>query len=715
MATQVQFRRGTTTQNNAFTGAAGEITYDTEAKTLRLHDGTTAGGGATVLTTGATQTVLNKTFSTGSFWQGNAVALAYGGTGSALTAAAGAVPYSTATGLGLSLAGTAGQFLISGGTSSPTWVSGSALTVGTATTATSATNITGGSAGQLMIQQDTNVTTFITAGAIGTFLRSEGAGYAPSWATADVQFGNTIVALGGNTATITGLSSIGINGTTTSTTPGTGALTVAGGVGVGGNVYIRGNIVMSSNSYNYLTLPVGNTAQRPSGPALGMVRYNTTISSFEGYASGAWSSLGGVKSVDGFTYILAETSAGASNGELEFYVENLAGSGTVKAGGWTASGLTVQGNLTVLGNTLTIGSNNVTINDSVIELHTFANLAPLTADDGRDIGIRFHYYKNADKHAFLGWENATGALEYIADATETLGGVNTGTRGNVIFGSLVLSNTTASSSTTTGALVVSGGAGVGGNINAGASVNITTSAYRNSRPLNTNFTGTTAPANSFPGDTWYDSASDTLFKYIFDGTGHQWVDTSGFVASQANTFSSGITVTGATSLGAVTCANITVSGFVVPSSNLAINLGSTTAWWNNVYGVSVQAKYADLAEHYVADAEYAPGTVVVFGGSAEITTTDVSHDPRTAGVVSTDPAYLMNAAKPGLPVALTGRVPCQVRGPVAKGDRLVTSNIPGVAERLDKTKYEPGCIIAKSLEDYDGNDITTIEIAVGRY
>jgi len=313
MATQVQFRRGTTTQNNAFTGAAGEITYDTEVKTLRLHDGTTAGGGATVLTTGATQTVLNKTFSSGSFWQGNAVALAYGGTGASLTATPGAVPYSTASGLGLSLAGTAGQFLISGGTGSPTWVSGSALTVGTATTATSATNITGGSAGQLMIQQDTNVTTFITAGASGTFLKSEGAGYAPSWATADVRFGNTTVPLGGNSAGV-------LNGITT-----------------------------LNSDIQFVPLPTGNTAQRPGGayntisPQLGHVRYNTQISSFEGYGAGnAWSSLGGVKSVDGFTYILAETSAGASNGELEFYVENLAGTATTKAGGWTASALTVQ-------------------------------------------------------------------------------------------------------------------------------------------------------------------------------------------------------------------------------------------------------------------------------------------------------------------------------------------------------------------------------------
>lgn len=284
MANQVQFRRGTTTQNNAFTGAAGEITYDTDAKTLRLHDGTTAGGGATVLTTGATQTVLNKTISTGSAWQGTPVALAYGGTGSALTAAAGAVPYSTSSGMGLSLAGTSGQILVSGGTGSPTWVSGSTLTVGTATVATSATNIQGGSAGQLMIQADTNLTTFITAGAYGTFLQSQGAGYAPSWAAGQVTFGNTTVSLGGNSAgRLDGITSLNIG-------------------------------------LNYVPLPNGNTAQRPSSPATGMVRYNTTTSQFEGYGAGnAWSSLGGVTSVDKYAYISAEAFAGAADDVLRFY------------------------------------------------------------------------------------------------------------------------------------------------------------------------------------------------------------------------------------------------------------------------------------------------------------------------------------------------------------------------------------------------------------
>jgi hypothetical protein len=198
MSTQVQFRRGTTTQNNAFTGAVGELTVDTDLKTLRLHDGSTAGGGAIIVNTAAAQQLLNKTMASGSVWNGTAVPLAYGGTGSSLTATAGALMYSTSSGAGLTLAGLTGQILVSGGTGAPTWVNGSTLTIGTAQTAVTAQNIAGGSAGQLMIQSDTGVTSFITAGATGTFLQSTGAGYAPSWAAGTVTYGNTTVALGAN-------------------------------------------------------------------------------------------------------------------------------------------------------------------------------------------------------------------------------------------------------------------------------------------------------------------------------------------------------------------------------------------------------------------------------------------------------------------------------------------------------------------------------------
>ena len=162
-------------------------------------------------------------------------------------------------------------------------------------------------------------------------------------------------------------------------------------------------------------------------------------------------------------------------------------------------------------------------------------------------------------------------------------------------------------------------------------------------------------------------------------------------------------------------AGVTASANVVPSANLTYNLGSTTAWWNNVYGVSVQAKYADLAEHYTADDLSGPGTVVVFGGEQEITTTDISHDTRVAGVISANPAYLMNAANPGLPVALTGRVPCLVQGPVFKGQVLVTSTTVGTAQGIDNTKFTPGCVVGKSLATINSNTIETIEVVVGRF
>jgi hypothetical protein len=108
----------------------------------------------------------------------------------------------------------------------------------------------------------------------------------------------------------------------------------------------------------------------------------------------------------------------------------------------TSGDVTVGGNLTIQGNTVTIGSNNLTVTDSIIDLHTFANLAPLTSDDGRDVGVRFHYYKGADKHAFLGWENSLETLVYFANVSEASSNV-TGTLGNVQFGSLTLSNTAA--------------------------------------------------------------------------------------------------------------------------------------------------------------------------------------------------------------------------------------------------------------------------------
>jgi hypothetical protein len=135
------------------------------------------------------------------------------------------------------------------------------------------------------------------------------------------------------------------------------------------------------------------------------------------------------------------------------------------------------------------------------------------------------------------------------------------------------------------------------------------------------------------------------------------------------------------------------------------------------YGTANQARYADLAENYLADEDYPPGTVLEFGGLQEVTITRVSHTPRVAGVVSTEPGYLMNADLTGdyvINLALTGRVPCRVVGKIEKGDRLVSSNMPGVAMTMVTSEYLPGSIVGKALEEYNSDQIGIITIAVGK-
>jgi hypothetical protein len=178
--------------------------------------------------------------------------------------------------------------------------------------------------------------------------------------------------------------------------------------------------------------------------------------------------------------------------------------------------------------------------------------------------------------------------------------------------------------------------------------------------------------------------------------------------------------------GTVTAPTLTVSGAITINSSNAVtaiinggtngvgNIGASGQGFNTVFAKSTSAQYADLAEIYTSDRNYVPGTVVVFGGDKEVTVSLTNHDTAVAGVVSTNPAYLMNDSIEGVAVALQGRVPCRVLGPVNKGDRVVSSDVRGVAERLDMAKYQPGCIIGKALDYVPADEIATIEVVVGR-
>ena len=137
----------------------------------------------------------------------------------------------------------------------------------------------------------------------------------------------------------------------------------------------------------------------------------------------------------------------------------------------------------------------------------------------------------------------------------------------------------------------------------------------------------------------------------------------------------------------------------------------------NFYGQATTAKYADLAERYAADAPYAEGTVVVFGGEAEVTASTSFAQRSVAGVVSTKPAVMMNSEAGNSQthpyIALQGRVPVKVTGEVKKGDILVASDIAGTATAWDNDNADPrmtayvGIAIADAVDGF-------VEVKVGK-
>jgi len=165
-----------------------------------------------------------------------------------------------------------------------------------------------------------------------------------------------------------------------------------------------------------------------------------------------------------------------------------------------------------------------------------------------------------------------------------------------------------------------------------------------------------------------------------------------------------------------TSASFYTTGGAVIEKRLFVGENITTSAnviGNYFEGTATTAQYADLAEIYSADADYEPGTVVKLGGSAEVTQTTSFNDPEVFGVVSTNPAYLMNSEAEGVAVALTGRVPVKVEGRIKKGERLVSGTKPGYAKALMKNEYDMRCVIGRALQDKDTFDDDVVEVVIG--
>ena len=186
-------------------------------------------------------------------------------------------------------------------------------------------------------------------------------------------------------------------------------------------------------------------------------------------------------------------------------------------------------------------------------------------------------------------------------------------------------------------------------------------------------------------------------------------------AAQPNITSTG-TLTSLTVSGAldVLAGTLTADTLTTGASGTA---GSITGNWTLTSGSKLESTYADLAEYYKGEESYDPGTVLCFGGNEEVHLSDEKCSKRVAGVVTTNPAYIMNQGCGGLPVAiaLQGRVPTKVTGTCEKGDIMVHDGKGGATAWYHvATIMQPGVVIGKAIAEKTDSELSIIEIAVGR-
>lgn len=261
-----------------------------------------------------------------------------------------------------------------------------------------------------------------------------------------------------------------------------------------------------------------------------------------------------------------------------------------------------------------------------------------------------------------------------------------------------------------------------------------------------NFSNPTAPVNPIVGQFWWNSAENIAYVCApnLSGPGVSWYPIGGreVIGGPSTGFKiSSIQDTNgifhpaiqAVVGGVVVCIFSGDAGSYTPGNRDAglinrfpeigqgINMNMTgtdsdgEAGNFKVRGRTMEAEFADMAEIYRSDIELTPGNLVILGGNSEITKTNRAFDDQIFGVISTAPGFLLNAKEKmkefAYPVALKGRVPCLVNGPVRKGQRIVSSDIAGVGMATDQ--FDPATIIGRAIGTKDDGGVGLVEVAVG--
>jgi len=530
---------------------------------------------------------------------------------------------------------------------------------------------------------------------------------------------------------------------------------------------LTSDVTLEVASNDSMLIPVGTTAQRPGSPVTGMVRFNTTTNNLEFYDNDSWETAGSA-----FTVVTSDTFTGdGSTTAFTLAAEQTTNSVLVFINGvsqepgtaYSVSGTTITfteapvdtDEIEVRGITTTSTVGGLSTGNISFEGNTAAGAwdttghilptANVTYDLGsltkqwRDVYVGpGSLYVNGQKVL----EDDSGTITVQADEDQGLTVKTSGTGVTTVQSAAGLNLTATGSAditltTGTGQIEVEGDIVLGNGYSlsqaGGGDMQVTDNVDYNNNNLS-NIANVEAGNLTMSGDTI--SSVHNIIN-IDPST----VGAGGTVIIEGN-----LQVTGTTTT--VDSTTVTINDIAINVANNASTsseanggglkvgpVGSEYATFTfdnsntrlvssvdvqadtfhgNLTGTATQAEYADLAENYSADADYEPGTVVCFGGDAEVTVCEHENDHRVAGVITTNPAHLMNSAIEAdhvAGVALTGRVPCKVTGPVAKGDLMVSA---GNGTAKANNTPNPGTIIGKALENFDGTE-GVIEVVVGRF
>jgi hypothetical protein len=492
-------------------------------------------------------------------------------------------------------------------------------------------------------------------------------------------------------------TAVAVNLTTPSTSYNSGAMVVQGGVGIAGNLNVNSTLSVAGNvnatgltgqvygvQNNITSMSIGSGAVTISnsgqinGSSLNATSLGVTNITATGTLNFTGATVIGLLSL-GITgnltasNVVANQFVGSLQGSvLQAAQTNITTVGTLNGLSVTGTGVFDNGNRVL---TTSTGAGNLAISGTTV---TLPATGPGTTTFGSSTAIP------VITHDVYGRASSVTTAAVIAPA-------------GTLSGSTLASGVTASSLTSVGTIITGTWSGLFGTVSGANLTNLTAGNLTGTIPSavlgnSTYYIGTTAITLNRA------SASQSLTGINIDGTANNIT---------AYTINQNVGSANSPTFAGVTVPNITHSG-----TSGSGDIGASGAAFGTVYATATSAKYADIAEIYSTDADYEPGTVVVFGGSNEITVTTRFADARVAGAISTNPAYLMNNEAKGLPVALRGRIPVKVTGPVAKGDSLVTSGNAGFAISVGTDTTYGQAVFAKAIETNteDGEKVITAVI-----